>query len=598
MTTTYPIIKFGRNDMVISDDIATISCTNLQSFADINDLETGVVTYRPYITYEPNFWLLDGGYKFKPSTPVHVGLMSSALSGADRNFAVGDRPVLTITFNSVHSTTNGLKVYFSEYTTDYVDSILFDYYDASNVLIRSDLYNPSGTTFSTGQAVNNFKKVVITCGRTNKAYRYARITQIDFDSVVQFKDTDVKSARVVEQINPLSVELPFNTLDFTLFSNDGDFSIVDPSGFYSDLQNKEPIDLYESIDNETLYMGRFYLDTWESQTENLATFRSSDAIGLLDGITATGGYWSSHYGSPFDIAVEDLLSLMFASTDIDYELDASLNGTVIEGVLPVCTYREALQQIAFACGAYVTCARSNVIQIKPTELASSLVTYDHTITSAQKALGQPVSFRPLVTGVEVISHLYNEKNRNIDTGSSVEFLVRSFPAGDHTIIFDELQHNLYLTGATLVSPAVGMYPVVFLWGLSDTFLNGYTNYLVIHVASPTTVHIESEATLLDQGKTVGVYMSVPTGTKQNILSITDATLVHADNVQAITQQVYDYYQQRYLQKAKLFGSKVAVGDSVLIDTQSGRQIKGIVEKMETDLAGGMISNTEIIGVVV
>ena len=64
-----------------------------------------------------------------------------------------------------------------------------------------------------------------------------------------------------------------------------------------------------------------------------------------------------------------------------YDLAPSLAGIVIKGYLPVCTHREALQQVAFALGAVVSCARSDNIRIYPLPPATS------TITPHDKAAG-------------------------------------------------------------------------------------------------------------------------------------------------------------------------------------------------------------------
>jgi hypothetical protein len=69
------------------------------------------------------------------------------------------------------------------------------------------------------------------------------------------------------------------------------------------------------------------------------------------------------------------------------------------------------------------------------------------------------------------------------------------------------------------------------------------------------------------------------------------------NTNGIVASLYSYFNQRYIQQTKLFASLIAPGDSVLIDTQSSKQIKGIAEKITTDLTGGFISNLEIVGVV-
>jgi hypothetical protein len=573
MTTTSPIVSFGRDAMAIRDDIASLTCADKQTFVDLSDLETGIFA-EGYATYEPDYWLLDGSYRFMPATDPHVGLMSASMSDASGVFA--SPPTLTIIFNSVHSSD---KQTFRFSTTDYPSTLFYvGFYDASDVLIQEDTYTVTGPEFSITQTVTDFKKIIIAIETTNKPYRYARLARIDFDILTTFTGTEIKSARVVEQINPLSVELPSNEIEFTLFSSEGDFSIVAPAGAYANLQYKEPVDVHEQIGNATIYIGRFYLDEWESISANEAKFTASDAIGLLEQPT----YLSAIYGmwviGGAGVLSEDLIAdVMEDATGVAYELDASLEGISVYGWIPVVNCREALQQICFRIGAYASCSRSNVIQIRPMELASDLVAYDHTLTATDKALASPLKLRPLVTGVEVTSHDYVS---NLGGAIQVRF-EKTLAVGQYTIIFDGPRQAGSWTGTAVTDPLVSG-----------------VNWQLLDVTTGGTVIFESEG-FTDSMLVNGIYNgSLPAGTPANVLSILDATLVHAAIGSTVAQRVYDYFEQRYLQKTKLFASLIALGDSVLVDVQSSRQIAGIAERMTTDLAGGYVSDVEIIGVVV
>jgi hypothetical protein len=394
---------------------------------------------------------------------------------------------------------------------------------------------------------------------------------VSFGSVT-FTGAQIKSARMVEEINPIATELPINTLELTLFSAEGDFSIINPSGFYANLQYKQPLDVYEDFGAGNVYMGRFYLDKWESISESLATFQAFDAMGLLDSQTYYG-HLMPNFIQQSDTLIDDIES----QTGLTINLDASLNNLWMNGWIPVCTFREALQLICFTLGAYATCARSNEINIIPMELASELTTYDHTIDNSMKGLGQPVALLPLVTGVEIASHLYTSN------GVAEQVFDATLAAGDHRIVFDGPKwHVITVTGATEITSLV--------------------NYADINVAAAGTVTI-SATPYMDTTKTFSVNNSaLPAGTPLNIVKISDATLVsHGPGVdidpQDVAQRVYNYYQQRYLQKAKFYGLQVAPGDSVLIESQ-GAWVAGIIERMETNLTGGFVSQVEIVGVIV
>lgn len=581
--TTSCIVSFGSNALVIKGDAAvTLLNGGLQSFGNLDDLENDRTVTKPYATYEPDFWLLDGGYKFVPSSNAHGGWVSTDMSAGTGGFDYSaPKPDIQIDFDDTHST-DGLTLYFSEYSGDYADSIRVIFYNAALSIIQDDTYTPSATSFATGQAVANFKRIVIVINSSSRAQRYARLSRIDFDTLTRFTGSEIKAARVVEQINPLSVELPINTLELQLFSSDGDFSIVEPAGFYANLQYKEPLDVHEIIDSETVYIGRFYLDRWESISEDEATFEASDAIGLLDKPTFIGGL----YNSP-NIDSDVLIADIMEAAGVDYSLDASLEGITVIGFIDLyASCRDALQQVCFYIGAYATCSRSNIVNILPVELASDLTAYDHTLTSAEKGISSPLSLRPLVTGVEL--HKFDFVSDDFPTGEIL--FSGTLGTGDHQIILGQgskMPSSLVLGGTA-----------------SYTITLNRCTYVDVNVTSGGTVILTQNEGITILDTIEGVYnLSLPAGTPENVLTIRDVLIV-ADasglgglDTADIAQRIYDYYQQRYLQKTRLFGSLIAPGDSVLVDVQSSRQMAGIVERMETDLAGGYISQTEIIGVI-
>lgn len=561
---TSPLIAFGLFALTIKQD-SSFACDDVQPFSKVADLKTGNVTTRPYISYEPNFWLLDGAYKFKPvdDDVVHVGLMSLSMSDAVGDFA--DPPMLVITFGEVH-TTDGISIRFSQYTSDYADNILIAFYNDADALIRSDTYLPASWEFSTGQEVADFKKIIITFNSTNKPNRYLRVMGIDFGQLTYFTGADIKAASVVEEVNPLSIELPIDTVELRLFSSDAAFSIINPAGDYSTLQDKQPLDVYEIIGNDQLYIGQFYLDTWENPSDNEIIFRCIDKIGVLDSIPYLGGIWTS----PID--VEDLIDEIMTAINTPYDLDPELFGIEIKGWIPACSHREALQQIAFACGAYVTCSRAGLVKIYKTILASEASSFEYTILKADKGLDQSLTLKTLVTGVEITAHNY------VSNATSTQLYNGTLAVGIYTIKFSAPAHDLSIAGAAIVSSGA--------------------NYAIINVSSPGTVTLSGQG-YTDTTQIEGVHNEeLDPNVSKNVLSISDATLVNATNVAEVTQRVYDYYQQRYVQKVKLYAPAAEPGKSVIIDTLYDRQIGGVMEKMTLNLTGGFTVQAEITGVVV
>jgi hypothetical protein len=191
-----------------------------------------------------------------------------------------------------------------------------------------------------------------------------------------------------------------------------------------------------------------------------------------------------------------------------------------------------------------------------------------TITEAEQSMGTAVNLRTQVTGVELSMHdiVEGTGTRKLFEGTLAE--------GEHEINFSQPMHDLSVTGATITESGA--------------------NYAILNVASEGTVTLTGQV-YIDTVTIAGVYMSLDSDVKTNILKITDASLVNSNNGATIAQSVYDYYQERHVIKPKLYAPTVKPGSSVLVDTLYSRQISGIVEKMDVDLAGGFIAKTTIVG---
>ena len=293
-----------------------------------------------------------------------------------------------------------------------------------------------------------------------------------------------------------------------------------------------------------------------------------------------------------------LLAQMFTGLNVDYEIDPDLETVPLTGWIPICRYREALQQIAFAAGAYILCARQNGVikfgridatgavtrgivcgvpragqsrlwkkRFRPSQWSGVEPVYD--ITHGDQSVDQKISLRPYVTGVELSMH-------DITVGTAKRKLFEGvLSAGTHEIQFSQPMHTLSVTGAA-------------------TIVESGANYAILDVASEDTILLEG-LVYNDSITKIGVYAPVGEGVKKNILTISEASLVNSSNGPAIAQRVFDYYQKRHQQEVKLIRPRAFIGSEVLVETLYGRKISGMIEKMVTDLAGGYVGKTTIVG---
>lgn len=575
MPRTSCLVIFGKNALEIKGDISLIAAhqVDVHPFVDLNDL-TIEIPQSKYITFEPDFWRLDGSYKFMPAADAHAGYMTAVLSGSDGVFALPS-PELEIVFDGLHST-NGITLHFSELTGDWASEIEIFFHDETSQ-IRHDTYTPTSAEFFTNQAVSDFKRIVIIFKKTNKPYRFARLMRIDFDTLIRLEGNEVKEAHLIEQIDPSRKTLPFNTIDLVLFSADEDFSIAAPGGYYANLQYYEPIEVYEHIDDDLIFIGRFYLEEWEAASENEANFHLIDAIGLMDTLPDPAGYVSNAGGAL------DTFTDFFAEIDIPFNLQPVYNTNAVTGWIPIGTRRESLQKmlltLTHAQGLGVaTCARSQGVEIKQILFASDIVTPDWTITRNEKEQNSKLAQRPPVTRVDITTYFNN-------VGASEQIFSQPMAAGTHRVEFDALYKDLTITGATNVTA-----------GTYVDFSFGY-NYIDLNVASPGTVTVEGKKVTPHKYPVSEVNTSLPAGTKEKIITIDSTTMFDIDG-ERYAEATMHYFKQRYVEKMRLFAPRLTVGESVLVDTQSGKQLIGIVEKLTTDLARGFVADVEVVGIIV
>ncbi len=389
---TKTAISFGLVDVTAKPD-STFIADDKQPFIDLTQLKRDELEIRKFATLEKDYFRLDGTFELFPDEPTeyNFGLWSASMSGENGEFA--SPVVLAIEFSEPHSSL-GLTFTFHEPTDDYCNSMNVKWYGASNDLLSDMNYEPDSTVYFADNPIENYEKIVITFYSTNKPYRYLKLSQLDFGQIKLFSGRDLISANVLEEVDPISSELRINTLNFTLYSEDAEFSILNPEGVFKLLQQRQPLKVYEYLDGVKKNIGTYYLDEWENEDEYNINMTGMDLIGVIDGTNFAGGTYNN---VPAGVIIAEIMS----SADAEYELDESLGNKMLSGMIPVCTHREALQQVAFAIGGIADCSRTHKIKIYPMPNVVS-----GSIGKDRKFQGHKLKLKPLVTGVEVTAHNY------------------------------------------------------------------------------------------------------------------------------------------------------------------------------------------------
>lgn len=357
-------------------DDATVTATKKDAVSDVSLLPFGSGNSADYATLEDNYWTLDGTVDILDDEDI--SFWSSTLSNASCEFTSSNRPVITISFSS-RITSLGITLSFRG--DSIANSLSIKWYDNAT-LLDTKSFAPDSAEYFCENSVQNYDKVEITFLGTTLPYRRVRLDSILFGIIRTFEQSELRSgsAKVVQQIDNTSRELPTNTLDFKLSSRENVEFIF---------QTKQQIAAY---DGNTL-VGVFYIDDSSRQAENIYDIQCVDAIGVLENDPFPDAYYSS---------VNALTLAQAICGDFTVDMQVSLQSKTLSGILYGQNRRTALQQLCFALGAVADTSGTDKIKIfalgsdTPVELDENRL-----------RPGGSVSKQPIVTAVTVTAHSYS-----------------------------------------------------------------------------------------------------------------------------------------------------------------------------------------------
>jgi len=555
---TKAIIEYGAMDITAKTD-SQLTATDIQSFSTANNVKLDP-TETKYATLEHNYFALDGSFTNMPANIGNVGYWSATKTGANKEFTTP--PTLTINFTKNHSSV-GLTMTFSQYS--YCTELKIAYYDSSNNLLSEKTFTPDNYEYFCEDIVANYRKIIITFYKTNEARRYLKLYRIQYGTTIVFEGDNLISANLVEELDPLGDELSINTLDFVSFATDEKFNILNPQGIFVAFQKTQILKAYKAANDALLDMGTFYLESWENKSKKSMEIRGIDAIGIMDKIEFNGGIYSG-------TSAVTLIESIFAKANIVAYTIEDITSETITGYIPICTCREALQQVLFVLGAVADCSRSDAIKIyklaeteEPNEIqASQILQNTNEIKQAE-----------IVTGVSVTTHSYKLK-REQET-----IYEEDLAAGTYRVKFSQPASNLAITGGSITESGTN-YAVINVTGSSSSSSKYYGNKTVT-ITGNTYDDLTNTLTITD-GESHDI---------ENILTISDCTLINGTNANAIATRVLNHYQGSYRDNMSIILDDEKVGDNVIAEKSETNQLNGFITKLDIDMTGGFIATTEI-----
>ena len=441
---------------------------------------------------------------------------------------------------------------------------------------------------------------------------------------VEFRDEDIIEASLVQEIHPLSIELPISTATIRIRTTDNRFSPFSNGSFYQSLSANAAADIWEHALDTEHFLGRFYIQDWHNPIEGEFEFACYDIIGYLDTIPYDGSFWEN------PTPLFTILSFILDPLNVSWEVDPALGNKLLKGYLPggenVST-RQTLQALLFAAGAYATTAKSTKLQIKSLTLPNSETVIPNILTDADKVAEQKVTVLPMVTGITILSHDYAKSTTEEDIYSAI------LEPGYYKIIFQKPFWEITPTGAGDIPTALGLEDGSgFLatensvnWGncaliaISGEFEFG-PNSIFLTVLETGEVSIKGKPWLdsvrsfswenpdaIKDYSAGAKYGTAKYGTAKyarvwntyatpNVWQVENARMVTADEAETVLDKLVNYANLRYQHNVTLFPRfDTEPGDLKLADSLYNKKINGVVEKMRSDLTGGFLIEVDLVG---
>ncbi|MBQ7767554.1 MAG: hypothetical protein IJ403_01575 [Oscillospiraceae bacterium] len=515
----------------------------------------------PWATLEPQGWPLDGTRDILSDSPENIGWWSKETSEENGIFSNenGGRPILQLVFPQDETfSAPGITFQFWPSTGEWCNEVVITWYCNDEAFETVTAY-PDSSNWFFKYGVDGFNKIEVEFISTNIPEHFAKLQQIQLGQTVLFFQDELVRVSLLNEIDPSSCELSADELTV---------EIRDSKNRKLNIRKDHRLELYRN--NEII--ASHYIKDYTREGENKLTLKAQSTISILED-TFLGGL----YNKDDKVELPDVLGAVLG--DIPYVLDASLESKPI-GYLPVCTKREALQQIAFAVGAYVTTQGDGTIKLNA--VGDPLTAQQPGFFDKDKILsGSSLSQIRMPKGIQVTAHKYTQSDEQ-------EIL-----AADATVYNDP---------NTLVDEVVLVFSEPH-WGYA---CNPYFGEAQIAEEHPHWVRITGSTGAVFEvtGKkyvhtTVDHSWTNPDASEfgGDTIKIENATLITDENVQEVIERLKAYYSLENSLNGTVVVEGQKAGDIVEIANPFGNDLTvGYITKMESEFtATGHTASIEVRG---
>lgn len=475
-------------------------------YSQVATFDVGTQVNETTETLEKNRFFLDGVCKLptRGEFPFQ-GYVGNELSGDDKLYT--NIPTVTITFSQPLEFV-AFTLRFDEIKGDYPEILGLKAYN-NNVEVLNKTYNPTGVEFITPEQIPTCNKIVLEYRKSHFPRRRARIFQLLYGIIVTVTNKDLTSMTISNKTEPLSMELPSQTMDFTMMDMDGEF---DPENPNSKLKYFEQGQFAETSLKQTLYDGsietiplsKTYFNGEVTTDRDILgtnlTIKTSTQFDWLD-TEYNGALYYANGRSYYDLITD---ALTFAGYSGAYQIDNTLKTKTTKVVLSGKSVKEFIQTVANAGGCYIRFDRTGQMIVKPFESNVADVEYSLSTMYGYPTLNRTALLRNIVT---------KYVNVSLETSAELASLeVTSVVNQPCTITFDSATNVTYsVSGVTVVgTPVITANKIeVVLNGTGKITVTGnklkYTDVQYVKQVNQLGYDLETSNPLIDSRAMCDVY---------------------------------------------------------------------------------------------
>lgn len=554
---------------LIDDDInriATFSSSYKQVFSHLNLLSTFDRTYHKVSTLELNLNPADGTM-FTAESLSNIAFMSLNQSNNQCSF---NNTYVECNLSSPKSFHNMTFVFGYKHPK----KITISYYNNNSLIKEETIDNIKESLFYTQTYVENVTRVVLTFIESEFPRSYAYLQSWIFGAYIALDDRSIENVAVAESVEPISTELPADTLTFDICNDIYNFDFFDPNSMNNYISYNKKCNLtvtlsYDDGSEKTINFGKFYISEAKLTSEKVLSVKCKNVIGYMDDFK----YDNSpviYEAMETLIPPHSLIIMIFAKcgisqSELSLEFD---NNRIIYGYLPEMSCREALKQVCFALSLAVVCNRGDKIVI--TQLKRTPYRTTEYIDGENVFL--PVEFER-TDSIRGIKYTFNKVYKKVPAPAYEELQLSGMDPEREVVYMSSPSYDYKLNVGEIVDESPSR---VILTNTDVESVLKYRKYVV-----------ESYTDIAENDEIIGKVINIPTLNIYEEFFDTSPT--------GMIESIYNYYSKN---NVKAYVEYICEGQNsgsfVNVDISS-RTFKGIITHQNIEISKGMLTQSEIVG---